>query len=208
MQSRNRTALRAAPRSDNLSITLARLERVPEGTNREGIPSPSLSPGRETLYKWGPGPSTAAAEPALPKSTPAMDSLPGGATAPPDDDAARYEAALELNARLRAQAAQIPHDGGPSDGEGADDAARYREAMELNARLRATAAELPGYGPADGLQQAPAADGPPTAEDLDEIDQLQQALALNARLKRRQEEAEALARDRAIAEAEAQRFRE
>ena len=54
-----------------------------------------------------------------------MDVLPGGSTAPPDDDdAARYEAALELNARLRAQAAQIPDDGagyGPSDGEGADD---------------------------------------------------------------------------------------
>ena len=55
VQSRNRTALRAAPRSDNLAITLARLERVPEGTNREGIHSPSLSPGRETSYKWGPG---------------------------------------------------------------------------------------------------------------------------------------------------------
>ena len=141
-----------------------------------------------------------------------MDVLPGGSTAPPDDDdEARYEAALELNARLRAQAAQIPDDGagyGPSDGEGDDDEARYRAAMELNARLRATAAQLPGYGPADGLQQAPAEDGPPTAEDLDEIDQLQQALALNARLKRRQEEAEALARERAIAEAEAQRFRE
>ena len=130
-----------------------------------------------------------------------MDVLPNST---PDDDAARYEAALELNARLRAQAAQIPDDGagyGPSDGEGDDDEARYRAAMELNARLRATAAQLPGYGPADGLQQAP-------AEDLDEIDQLQQALALNARLKRRQEEAEALARERAIAEAEAQRFRE
>ena len=137
-----------------------------------------------------------------------MDVLPNST---PDDDAARYEAALELNARLRAQAAQIPDDGagyGPSDGEGDDDEARYRAAMELNARLRATAAQLPGYGPADGLQQAPAEDGPPTAEDLDEIDQLQQALALNARLKRRQEEAEALARERAIAEAEAQRFRE
>ena len=141
-----------------------------------------------------------------------MDVLPGGSTAPPDDDdAARYEAALELNARLRAQAAQLPDDGagyGPSDGEGDDDEARYAAAMELNARLRATAAQLPGYGPADGLQKAPAEDGPPTAEDLDEIDQLQQALALNARLKRRQEEAEALARERAIAEAEAQRFRE
>ncbi|CAH0375259.1 unnamed protein product [Pelagomonas calceolata] len=141
-----------------------------------------------------------------------MDVLPGGSTAPPDDDdEARYEAALELNARLRAQAAQIPDDGagyGPSDGEGDDDEARYAAAMELNARLRATAAQLPGYGPADGLQKAPAEDGPPTAEDLDEIDQLQQALALNARLKRRQEEAEALARERAIAEAEAQRFRE
>ena len=51
VQSRNRTA----PRSGNLAITLARLERVPEGTNREGIHSPSLSPGRETSYKWGPG---------------------------------------------------------------------------------------------------------------------------------------------------------
>ena len=103
-----------------------------------------------------------------------MDVLPGGSTAPPDDDdAARYEAALELNARLRAQAAQLPDDGagyGPSDGEGDDDEARYAAAMELNARLRATAAELPGYGPADGLQKAPAEDGPPTAEDLDEID--------------------------------------
>ena len=139
-----------------------------------------------------------------------MDTLPGGSTAPPDDDAARYEAALELNARLRAQAAQIPSTDagyGPSDGEG-DDEARYAAAMELNARLRATAQQIPGYGPADGLQQAPADDGPPTSEDLDEIDQLQQALALNARLKRRQEEAEALARERAIAEAEAQRFRE
>ena len=67
------------------------------------------------------------------------------------------------------------------------------------ARLRATAAQLPGYGPADGLQQAPAEDGPPTSEELDESDQLQQALALNARLKRRQEEAEALARERAAA---------
>ena len=137
-----------------------------------------------------------------------MDVLPNST---PDDDEARYQAALELNARLRAQAAQIPDDGagyGPSDGEGDDDEARYRAAMELNARLRATAAQLPGYGPADGLQKAPAEDGPPTAEDLDEIDQLQQALALNARLKRRQEEAEALARERAIAEAEAQRFRE
>ena len=139
-----------------------------------------------------------------------MDNLPGGSTAAPDDDAARYEAALELNARLRAQAAQIPSTDagyGPSDGEG-DDEARYAAAMELNARLRATAQQIPGYGPADGLEKAPAADGPPTAEDLDEIDQLQQALALNARLKRRQEEAEALARERAIAEAEAQRFRE
>ena len=112
-----------------------------------------------------------------------MDVLPGGSTAPPDDDdEARYEAALELNARLRAQAAQIPSTDagyGPSDGEGADDEAKYQAAMELNARLRATAAQLPGYGPADGLQKAPAEDGPPTAEDLDEIDQLQQALALN-----------------------------
>ena len=136
-----------------------------------------------------------------------MDVLHGGSTAAPDDDEARYEAALELNARLRAQAAQIPSTDagyGPSDGEG-DDEARYAAAMELNARLRATAQQIPGYGPADGLQKE---DGPPTAEDLDEIDQLQQALALNARLKRRQEEAEALARERAIAEAEAQRFRE
>ena len=109
-----------------------------------------------------------------------MDNLPEGSTAAPDDDAARYEAALELNARLRAQAAQLPSTDagyGPSDGEGADDEAKYQAAMELNARLRATAAQLPGYGPADGLQQAPAADGPPTVEDLDEIDQLQQALA-------------------------------
>ena len=124
-----------------------------------------------------------------------MDVLPGGSTAAPDDDDARYEAALELNARLRAQAAQIPDDGagyGPSDGEGDDDDARYAAAMELNARLRATAQQIPGYGPADGLQQAPAADGPPTQEDMDEIDQLQQALALNARLKRRQEEAVAV----------------
>ena len=45
-----------------------------------------------------------------------MDVLPNST---PDDDEARYEAALELNARLRAQAAQIPDDGagyGPSDG--------------------------------------------------------------------------------------------
>ena len=208
VQSRTVPHLRTAPRSGNLAITLARLERVPEGTNREGIHSPSLSRGRETLYKWGPGPSTAAAEPALLKSTPTMDDLPGVSTAPPDDDAARYAAALELNARLRAQAAQIPSTDagyGPSDGEGDDDAAKYQAAMELNARLRATAQQIPGYGPADGLQKE---DGPPTQEDMDEIDQLQQALALNARLKRRQEEAEALARERAIAEAEAQRFRE
>ena len=93
-----------------------------------------------------------------------MDVLPGGSTAPPDDDEeARYQAALELNARLRAQAAQLPDDGagyGPSDGEGDDDEAKYQAAMELNARLRATAQQIPGYGPADGLQQAPAGDGP------------------------------------------------
>lgn len=131
---------------------------------------------------------------------------PGGADADADDEA-RYRAALALNARLRDEAARLPDEAGygPSDGEGADeDGARYREALALNASLRAQAAHLPdgaGYGPADAGE----VDGP---EDLEEIEQLQQALELNARLKKRQDGADALARERAVAEAEAQRFRD
>ena len=44
------------------------------------------------MYKWGPGPYLPPPTAALLKSTPAMDNLPGGSTAAPDDDAARYEA--------------------------------------------------------------------------------------------------------------------
>ena len=49
VQSRTVPHLRAAPRSDNLAITLARLERVPEGAYRELDHSPSPSHGRKTL---------------------------------------------------------------------------------------------------------------------------------------------------------------
>ena len=152
------------------------------------------------------GPPRACPSRSVPLRKETMD--PGGADAA-DDDEARYRAALALNARLRDEAAQLELPGagyGPSDGEAEadEDGARYREALALNASLRAQAARLPdeaGYGPADAGE----VDGP---EDLEEIEQLQQALQLNARLKKRHDGAEALARERAMAEAEAQRFRD
>ena len=74
----------------------------------------------------------------------------------PDDDAARYGAALELNARLRPKRPGSPTRGGlrPVDGEGAADEARYGG----DGAQRAPAGDgrpAPGHGPADGYSRRP-----------------------------------------------------